>query len=563
MKKIPKAYGIPLSDQKFPVPGEPFDTDFDEHSEFFHHLMSLKMKDAMMSDEERTSPDTFGCDCIFLEHFITPQMEDDFSLIARDFLLHEYPNIKDHEMVCYVDTEPGDNWPDRIFERYILNLMMNAVNFGSQYAKNLFLYLHKTYYRKEYQQLKRFNRLSGGELMSLATNENGGTSPVAFARLLTISRLYGIDISVDCNFIYLFLNDYHNEDESDLDWDFMDSISGIYNECKEEIQELFDSVEEMYDMRYECDRFLGNVLRSEGFVEDYVMLCNDRDHGIEQRLARTLAVLKKTYKNRKYSKEELIMYASIYEAAGGLISSVEDMDSRINEVLYGERGTDYFDAFPPLFKAEDVVKGRLDRQGDLKSKAEKKTVESEETDTPKYREETLVSEIDALHRRIHAQEADIKELRDKIAADRKITEENIRLKEQMEAEHRELAALREHVYSLTEDDDLGETVPVEDMKKYLAGLRIIIVGGHSNWRQKMKQEFPDWVYINATVSGTLEASVVDKADHVYFFTDTISHSTYFKYMNVVKERGVDFGYIHGVNIENTVRKIYREMKKEG
>lgn len=54
---------------------------------------------------------------------------------------------------------------------------------------------------------------------------------------------------------------------------------------------------------------------------------------------------------------------------------------------------------------------------------------------------------------------------------------------------------------------------------------------------------------------------MDRADNVYFFTDTISHSTYFKYMNVVKEHGVDFGYIHGVNIENNMRQMYRELKK--
>jgi hypothetical protein len=76
----------------------------------------------------------------------------------------------------------------------------------------------------------------------------------------------------------------------------------------------------------------------------------------------------------------------------------------------------------------------------------------------------------------------------------------------------------------------------------------------------MKEEFPHWIYIEPNVSGTLESSVVDKADHVYFFTDTLSHSTYFKYMNVVKEHGIDFGYIHGVNIENNIRKIYKDLK---
>ena len=115
------------------------------------------------------------------------------------------------------------------------------------------------------------------------------------------------------------------------------------------------------------------------------------------------------------------------------------------------------------------------------------------------------------------------------------------------------------MYNLTEEEKIDETVSVEEMKAFLEPLRVIIVGGHDKWRKKMKQELPDWIYVDATVSGTLEASIVDKADHVYFFTDTISHSTYFKYMNVVKDRNVDFGYIHGVNIENNIRQMYKEL----
>ena len=142
-----------------------------------------------------------------------------------------------------------------------------------------------------------------------------------------------------------------------------------------------------------------------------------------------------------------------------------------------------------------------------------------------------------------------------------MTDEIARLRDQLDTQQKELTALRDHVYNLTEEDEAGETVSAQEMKDYLKTLRIIIIGGHKNWRQKMKQEFPDWTYIDASVSGTMETSVVDKADHVYFFTDTISHSTYFKYMNVVKEHNVDFGYIHGVNIENNMRQMYRELKR--
>ena len=562
MKKIPKGYGIPLRENKLPTPGEIFEADFDERSDFFKHLMSLKMKDAMMSDEDRISPDTFACDKIFLEHFITDRMEDDFSLIARDFLIHEYPNIKDHEMVRYLDTSANNQWPDRIFERYILNLMMNAVNSGSVYTKNLFLYLHKTYYDKEYKQLKRFSKLSGSELLALASRRDGSMSPVVMARVLAISRMYGIEINLDCNFMYLFLEDYsENFDEDKMDWKFIDEVTDTYRDCFEEVQQIFDSEDEMYDMYEKCDRFMANLLRTEGFPEDYVMLCDDNDDGIVARLGRSLAVLKKTYKNRTFTKEELILYAAIYQGVSALLASTENMECRLDEVLYGEKGTDYFENFPPLFHPEDVAKGRPESVNAPKKPADSKKEKTDEDESPRYKEETLIAEIDSLHRKIHEQEGNIKEIRSEITDKRKMSEEIARLRDQLEAQQKELSALREHVYNLTEEDEVKETVSVDKMKEYLSPLRIIIVGGHKNWRQKMKQEFPDWTYIDATVSGTMETSVVDKADRVYFFTDTISHSTYFKYMNVVKERNVDFGYIHGVNIENNMRQMYRELYK--
>lgn len=207
------------------------------------------------------------------------------------------------------------------------------------------------------------------------------------------------------------------------------------------------------------------------------------------------------------------------------------------------------------------MRGKSEPAKQIRPVKNKTPAENEHPDSPKYKEETLIADIDALHRKIHEQEGNIKVLRGEIAEYRKLAEENRKLKEQLDSDHKELTALREHVYSLTEDDEAVSTVSVDEMKEYLNSLRVIIVGGHSNWRQKMKQEFKDWVYIEPSVSGTLEASVVDKADYVYFFTDTISHSTYFKYMNIVKEHGVDFGYIHGVNIDNTIRKMYRELVK--
>lgn len=56
-----------------------------------------------------------------------------------------------------------------------------------------------------------------------------------------------------------------------------------------------------------------------------------------------------------------------------------------------------------------------------------------------------------------------------------------------------------------------------------------------------------------------DKSIVEKADYAFFFTDTISHSRCYQFMKAIREKKVDFGYIHGVNIEKNIRDIYREV----
>ncbi|MEE3471841.1 MAG: hypothetical protein VZR24_14360 [Butyrivibrio hungatei] len=52
------------------------------------------------------------------------------------------------------------------------------------------------------------------------------------------------------------------------------------------------------------------------------------------------------------------------------------------------------------------------------------------------------------------------------------------------------------------------------------------------------------------------------ASKIFNDTDTISHSRYYQFLNVIWERKIDFGYIHGVNIEKNIRDIYRDCGKE-
>lgn len=51
------------------------------------------------------------------------------------------------------------------------------------------------------------------------------------------------------------------------------------------------------------------------------------------------------------------------------------------------------------------------------------------------------------------------------------------------------------------------------------------------------------------------------ADCLFFFSDTLSHATYGKFIRVVRTHHIPFGYLHGTNIPQTVRQIFRQLQE--
>lgn len=84
----------------------------------------------------------------------------------------------------------------------------------------------------------------------------------------------------------------------------------------------------------------------------------------------------------------------------------------------------------------------------------------------------------------------------------------------------------------------------------------VIVGGHVNWVNKLKAEFPGWTYILPSTFKTVDAGSLDHKDMIFFFTDYISHAAYGKFIGIARERKIPFSYLHGVNMGQIVRQIY-------
>lgn len=531
---------------------------------FFNYMMKIQDDKKLMPDFNGMSPDTYGCERFFVDFFINDEMREDFPLIARDFYVHEFANISKYQDVEYFDIQSGEDWPELMFNRFTLSLMMNAVNSESEYTKALFLHLHKTYYKKEYQTLKRFSTMSFSELLALAKPDEGRYLYYAnLSRILCIAPMYGIKIDVECNVIYGVLSEFINKFGLSVGYSFDEVEDDNLKDCRKEIDECFEQ-KKLYSLDAKISKFLGNVFQWLGYSPEYADWCDENDRGVEDRLAIVLSILRKTFpkSNREYSAEELTLYGMIFHCARAMTCNSSWMAEMLGTLAYGESGTFYYDEFPPMFHPEDV-QVKIGRTEYIKTERQVKDfAEYTRIDGCGHDESVLIEEVDKLRRKVHKLESDNSSLRASLVEKRRLEKESKDIRKQLEASKRELAVLRNYVYKLTESDNPITDKSIESMKETIADYRIVIVGGHSNWLSKMKKEFPDWIFINPEASGSTDVSVVDKADYVYFFTDTISHSKYHQFMNVIRERKINFGYIHGVNIEKNIRDIYVDFEED-
>ncbi len=408
---------------------------------FVNYMMNIQ-------DDKKLMPDTYGCERFFVDFFINDEMREDFPLIARDFYVHEFANIPKHQDVEYFDIEAGEDWPELMFNRFTLGLMMNAVNSGSEYTKALFLYLHKTYYKKEYRTLKRFSKMSLSELLVLAKPE--GRRHLYYAnlsRILCIAPMYGIKFDVKCHVVYGILNEFINKFGLSVGYSFDEDVGDSFKDCRKEIDERFDQ-KKLYSLDAKMSKFLGNVFQWLGYSPKYADWCDENDRGVEDRLAIALSILKKTFpkSNREYSAEELTLYGMILHCASAMTCNSSWLAETLRRLAYGESGTFYYDEFPSMFHPEDV-QVKTSRSENNKTKRQVKDfVEHAGADECRHDEFVLIEEVDKLRRKVHKLESDNSTLRAGLAEKRRLEEESKDIRKQLEASKRELAVLRNYVY---------------------------------------------------------------------------------------------------------------------
>ena len=542
----------------------------EEVSELIERSKILKVKVMLRPNDVR--PDSYGCDCLFCRYFITDEMALDFPVIANRFLAYAFLHASDYSM-NYDRRSQYTDTPSHFLQKKILSMMMLAAKNGSDFAADVLCALYKTYYKKEYKQIKRFRSLEGDDVMALVHDDPA--SWYGMARVLFMASILHIEIGPSCDFLYAFLNDYNEREEKVLT-EAMENAQipdGLYSQCRQWVLEQLEAIDlsdgralELKAFRLTND-FIRQVFDEHGYCEYF----GDKYEFYSMRtffhFSHTLAFLKKQCPRRAFTLVEIQLYSAIYAVISACCGRLDELNDEIDRML-GLFNEDYGEDYPePRFemKLNPFSCNTNTPGGDANPSRYSTNATGTTADPSGYNvnapdgNANLQTEVHRLREMLHKKEQDcrhFKTLYTECRQKNSLLNENLK---QYENDRDELVALRNHIYQYTQDDLPLPPKDIEMMKSALAGKRIIIIGGHSNWTYKLKNLFPGWTFIKPGNSGTISERILDHSDYVYFFTDCIRHCTYLRFIKTVRDHSLPFGYIHSIHIPSNIEQIYKDL----
>ncbi len=488
---------------------------------------------------------------VFCRSFYVRGFVEDVFLIAGDFFRAEGENIRKYYMnKNWVSEERHESTSSYYIVETFINILLNAYLHGSKNAKNLLITIYQTYFPEEYSRLHSLKKVTD-RLFEKNDDDN------LMARLFVMSEV--MDIPMDpktergCYFCFddIFKSVFAPKCESIEYGNYIDNVVEKYPPLDIPRRNLATSKKVL--------AFEKKILNTCGFSHKLPYLGLDIDFDIDEENLiidkfsyNASVILKDIFPDKEFDSKEICFYAhilvllcSFMYTSDLLKQGTYSFMAGVPVDMFGSEETKYI---PKEFKPTEI---KVEKEEKLTEKPEKIT----DVEREKYEQE-----IKDLRLQLKQKDMDINYMSAEREKLKTVEEERDQLKSEIENDKKELAALRKHLYDISNSDYLEQDLSDDDIKDKIRDKNIIIIGGHTNWLKKLRDVFPSWRFIDASVTGTISNSILFKADYIFFFTDTISHSTYFKYMNVVKEHNLPFGYIHDVNISNTLKCIYRELE---
>lgn len=162
--------------------------------------------------------------------------------------------------------------------------------------------------------------------------------------------------------------------------------------------------------------------------------------------------------------------------------------------------------------------------------------------------EQLAAEKRGLQDTILKQEQELRRLQKQTAAQ----------KQQIAAQQTELGEMRSYLFSLSEDWEEGNMDTYAEAKlPEWSEKKVLVVGGHTNWQNKLRELFPKWQFISAG-QNSLDDKMIRGKDCIICNTEVLAHSCYYKILSG-RERRQKLCYVHSNNIQKCLGELAQQL----
>ena len=87
--------------------------------------------------------------------------------------------------------------------------------------------------------------------------------------------------------------------------------------------------------------------------------------------------------------------------------------------------------------------------------------------------------------------------------------------------------------------------------------KVLVIGGHINWQNKLKERFPRWQFVEAK-QRTFEDSMVHGKEWVICNTEVLDHSTYYKVVSAMN-KNQKLLFVHSNNMEKCIQELTMQL----
>lgn len=538
------------------------DVEEDEINE--RSIRIVKRAEALKKAGKWEDADRSGVEYYFLKSFMTNDLYKDFPVIINHFLKHCSDKVQKYMAAWWYGSDEFDIYTmDEAVKHKVFRAIYNGAKLGDDYCRKLIIYLYKTYFKKEYNQLKRYSKLSMYDVYDLCENGSGCQKG---SRLLLMADFLNIKHDETCSCLSAVIQESMERETRNYEkiTDPEPLNEDLYHASAIQVNVWSDQElqrRRKYPFREYCKimEFAIRTLREFGLDEDYIFAHLDDDNNfdaITQKLTQALYTLWEFFPGKEFSFEEIQRAAAVRTIMEGMHGATEDLKCEIDGLL-GDDG--YWNhtqqKFNPDFYTE--LKKKENKQPAEPVRENKESIpENTAGDLEKY-----AIENEELKRKINEQERMIHDLQKQCREQEK---ESGKINQQLLAwkdERTELVALRNFVYQMKIED--GSPVVSDDsidsMKKAIMDKDVIIIGGHINWHNKLRRIFPKWTFLLTEEFKTVDGKMLENKEKVYFFTDHMNHMAYGKFVAACRERNIEFGYLATINTNQLIQRVYEDL----